>query len=219
MARKSAKSTRLAGQARPSWACLGFDTSLSALAGVAFGYDGPLDKYKGPTVFTERWNEGQHYFDKMKFLARGENAVLDLLAGLNMNIATDDIHIGIEEPFPLGMAKRMESSYIKQQAQVHGAFLGALLRYGFVNVYEVNNQRWKTAAIDDGAPQALRKDKWEVKLWAMSAYGLPDLPDLINRKGGKVPRPEGSVAKAIQPEDVYDACGVLNWVRAEAGLD
>lgn len=219
MARKSAATTRLVTQARPSWVCLGVDTSMSALAGAAFGYDGALDKYRGPTIHTIRWNEGQHYFDKMRVMARGENLIMELIGSLGMFPKTDEIHIGVEEPFPLGMVKRGQSAWVKQQAQLHGAFLGALLRFGYVNVYEVNNQAWKTRLVEDGYPKELRKDKWIVKKWAIEAYGLPDLPDLVNRKGGKVPRPEGSVAKAIQPEDVYDACGVLDWTRAEAGLD
>ena len=59
--------------------------------------------------------------------------------------------------------------------------------------------------------------KWDVKDWAIGAYGLPDLPDLVSGKnGGKIPRPEtgfGAKAKAVQPNDIYDAAAVMAYMQ------
>ncbi len=106
----------------------------------------------------------------------------------------------------------MQSNTLKQQGQYTGAFLGSVLRYGYPNLFEVHNQTWlKPVRADLGIG---RPDKWDVKRWAIEYYRLPDLPDLIQHsKLGKIPRPETSKAKAVQPDDIYDACGIMAWLQ------
>ena len=207
--------------AQKSWAALGFDTSVTSIAGVGIGFDAKLDKVVGPFYADIRWTPEDDYFKRLAEAARGEHLLQDILKHMWV-IDLDRVFIGIEEPFPLGMFKRkkFEASWVKQQAEVAGAFKGALARYGYVNIYEINNASWKKTLRQDGATiRAMPEGKWDVKEWAINAFGLPDLPDLVKGKhGGKVPRPEsgfGANAKAVQPNDIYDAAAVCAWMQDE----
>lgn len=64
--------------------------------------------------------------------------------------------------------------------------------------------------------------KFRSKQWAFDQFGIspvlaqlgfteeiPDWPDLIMATGGHKPRPEGSKAKAFQPDDRYDALAIM----------
>lgn len=205
--------------ARESWACLGFDTSMTSIAGVGIAFDAKLDKIIGPFYSSIRWTPEDDYFKRLADAARGHTVAQDILKHMWV-VDLDRVFIGIEEPFPLGMVKRKttESSWIKQQSEVAGAFKGGLARYGYVNMYEINNAQWKATLRKDGATIRKMPDgKWDVKEWAIAAFGLPDLPDLVKGKtGGKVPRPEsgfGANAKAVQPNDIYDAAAVCAWMQ------
>lgn len=70
--------------------------------------------------------------------------------------------------------------------------------------------------------------KWRSKQWALSSPGpgygwmhafpneIPEWPDLIDsKKEGMIPRPKNSKAKAVQPDDRYDALAVMEWMRQE----
>ena len=70
--------------------------------------------------------------------------------------------------------------------------------------------------------------KFRAKQWAMTGSDstlwpylegfpveIPDWPDIIKGKDAKVPRPEGSTAKAIQPDDRYDVSAMAEWMRRE----
>jgi hypothetical protein len=202
---------------KDTWVACGFDVSMSAIAGAGYMYDGTLDKLRGPSIVTKRWNQGEHYFERCKDAARGEDYVHQLIVGLH-GVVRDitQVYVAVEEPWPLGMAKRGDASWIKQQAQIQGIFLGSLLRYGYVNLFEVNSQSWKAGVAKELGMRLNREfTKWHVKEWAIKAYGVDDMPDLIQGKHGKKPRPEGSRAKAVQPDDVYDALGVLDWLRTQ----
>jgi hypothetical protein len=198
-----------------SWAVVGMDTSMSSIALTAIGYDalmGKLTKVKWAQV---RWLAEDDYFKRINDAAMIHMKVLDVLPiGLNL----DRVYIFQEEPVPLGMMRSgrgtFESGWVKQQCEISGAVLGSLTRWGYSNIWQINNQQWKKVLRNEGVTiSKMPEGKWNVKEWAIQAYGLPDLPDLVKGKtGGKVPRPVsgyGAKAKAVQPDDVYDAAACM----------
>jgi hypothetical protein len=219
MARKSIAQLAGRSKSKPAWIACGVDISMSSIAVAAIGYDATLKKLRGPSLHTLRWQSEHDYLDRLKQAARAENLIQDAVSGLKFFVSSaDDIFIAVEEPWPMGLVKRAQSAYIKQQAQMSGAFLGGLMRYGYSNVFEINYQTWLNvvrAELDETIPNN-KEAKWKVKRWAIEAFGVPDFPDLIQSKHGKIPRPEKSVAKAVQPEDIYDALGIMEWMRVEA---
>lgn len=208
--------------ARKSWACLGADTSMSSIAVVGIGYDAKLDKIVGPFYADMRWTV-EDYWTRLAQAARGETLIQEVVRKLWV-LDPDKVQIAVEEPFPMGMLRRAkwEASYVKQQCEVAGAFKGGLVRAGYRNLWEINNAQWKATLRREGV--TIRKmdegGKWDVKDWAVQAFGLPVLPDLVKGKsGGKIPRPEsgfGAKAKAVQPNDIYDAAAVCAWMLDEA---
>jgi hypothetical protein len=216
MARK--KLSHLAGRKKvnPKWIVVGVDTSMSSIAVAAMGWDETLKQMRGPSLYTHRWASDYDYLLRLKEAAQAEILIENAVSGLGFwTTSRDDIYIAVEEPWPLGLAKRAQSGWIKQQAQVSGAFLGGLSRCGYTNTYEINYQTWLNVVRAETGLGLSPKDKpkWKVKEWAIEAFGVPDFPDLIKSKHGKIPRPEGSKAKAEQPEDIYDALGVMSWMR------
>jgi hypothetical protein len=201
----------------PTWMVVGFDISMVSISGAAMMYDGLLDKIRGPAVVNERWDRNVHYFDRLRVASRPENFVHSLMSGLHGAVVDlDQTFIAVEEPWPLGIVRKAESGWLKQQAQIQGTFIGGLVRYGFDNIYEVNSQSWKKVVADElGVKvQPSKEFKWTVKQWAIDTYGLEDLPDLINNtKLGMIPKPATSRAKPVQPEDVYDAMGLCAWME------
>jgi hypothetical protein len=214
-----------------SWAAIGADTSMTSVAVVAIGYDAILDKIVGPKYADMRWMPEDDYFKRLGQAAKGYDLILDVLGGLV--IPTHRVYIAAEEPFFYGAVKRQQSGWLKQQAEVAGAFKGGLARYGYLNIYEINNSQWHAALRKDGvefeiAPKgspeidkklARERNKFLVKTWAIKAFGLPDLPDLVaSKSGAKIPRPEsgyGAKAKAVQPNDIYDAAACCAWMQNE----
>jgi hypothetical protein len=204
---------------KPHKVAIGCDVSMSSIAVCAIGKDGVVPGFRGPEFKTIRWNKGDHYFERCKTAAKGHEVILDVIGALGIASQLNEVHIAIEEPFPMGMMRGMQSSWIKQQCQIQGIFMGSLLRWGWENVYEINNQRWKNVVKNDGFELPRGKEgKFVVKKWAMQSYGLPDLPDLINSPHGKIPKPETSRAKPEQPEDIYDACAIMAWMESEINL-
>lgn len=241
MARKDGST--LLGAKKPaqqaSWASVGIDTSMTSIAVVATGYDSKLKKMVGPSYTDIRWMPEDDYYMRLGEAANVHNRVLDVLRVLWV-VEPDKVFIAMEEPFPLGMIGRAVSgkgawqgSFIKQQSEVSGAVKGSLVRYGFQNLYEINNSQWHATLRKDGVEFETIKRSWtkeekaaakyrnkeRIKPWAIQAFGLPDLPDLVASKtGAKVPRPEsgyGAKAKAVQPNDVYDAAAVCAWMQDE----
>lgn len=214
-----------------SWAAIGVDTSMSSVAVVGIGYDCVLDKIVGPEYVEIRWMPDDDYFKRLGDAVKGYDLILDVIGGLV--IPTNRVYVAIEEPFYYGAIKGGQSSYLKQQAEVAGAFKGGLARYGYLNIYEINNSQWHAALRKDGiefavAPRgssqaektaAREANKFKVKDWAINAFGLPNLPDLVKSKSGaKIPRPEsgfGANAKAVQPNDIYDAAACCAWMQNE----
>lgn len=202
-----------------SWMALGVDTSMTSLAVVGIGFDGILKKRVGPFYAETRWMPDDDYFKRLADAAHSPNLISVVTAKVH-SIKLERTFIAIEEPFFYGAVKKQQSSFVKQQAEVCGSFKGGLARWGYVNMFEINNSQWRAAVRRDG--QTIRKGpegKWDVKAWAINSFGLPDLPDLVKSKSGaKIPRPEsgyGAKAKAVQPNDIYDAAACCAWMVDE----
>ena len=221
----------------PGWVICGFDTSHSCMAGAAVGYDRTLNKYKGPVFTIERWASDTDYFQRIRRGAYSYELVLELIHKLGLiGMKSENVYIAQEEPWPFGLAgatKSFTSSYLKQQAEISGAFVAGLLRFGYANVVQMNSMRWRKMIADDlgitthhtkwknpdfvKTYNCLPKDtgKFRAKEWALRGVPslfpneIPDLPDIITSKSGNIPRPEGSKARAIQPADEYDALAVM----------
>ena len=224
MARKSAHllPSRQHVAIRKSWAAIGVDTSMTACSVVGMGYDAMLGKMVGPVYDEIRWYPEDDWFKRLAEAARGEKLLQSILGKLWV-IDPSRVYIAAEEPWYFGAVKKGQSEWLKQQAEIAGAFKGALCRWGYDNIYEINNAQWKATLRKDGVDlPSNRKDpdmKWKVKRWAIQAFGLPELPDLVKSKSGmKVPRPEegyGAKAKAVQPNDIYDAAAMCAWMCDE----
>lgn len=216
MARKSAHMlpSRQKAARGPSWAVVGGDTSMSSVAFTAMGYDSVLGKMTKVVYKDVRWTtEQDDYLQRLADASRSHELVLDCLRELWV-VEPENVYIAVEEPVPLGMIRRADSGWVKQQCEISGAVLGSLYRYGFKNIWQINNAQWKAVLRAEGV--TIRKmplGKWDIKDWAIAAYGLPDLPDLVRGKnGGKIPRPTsgfGAKAKAEQPNDIYDAAACM----------
>jgi hypothetical protein len=192
---------------------------MSSIAVVGIGYDSKTDKIVGPSFSELRWFTDDEYFTRLGQAAKAYELILDVLKDLWV-IEMERVILAIEEPWYYGAVKQQQSAWLKQQAEVAGAFKGGLVRYGFKYIYEINNSQWRKAVRDDG--QEIRKGqegKWDVKTWAIKAFGLPEFPDLVkDRNGSKIPRPEsgfGAKAKPVQPSDIYDAAACCAWAQNE----
>lgn len=214
------------------WMIVGFDTSPSVLAACGIAYDKILNKYKGPVFTTKRWNTGIEYFERIRDSSKSHELILDLLMKLKLTLSNDEIWIAQEEPWPLGITLGKTSGYMKQQAEISGAFLAGLVRWGYPNIAQMNTTHWRqVVAADLGitihhtkwrSPELAVKynclpedsGKFRSKQWARSFPRenfpelVPDFPDIIHTRAGNTPRPEGSVAKARQPADEYDALAI-----------
>lgn len=225
------------------WMVCGFDTSMSSLAGAAIGYDNTLKRFVGPKFVYLRWSKEDEYFDRLFEASKSHELVLELQHSLGLFVQTDEIFIAQEEPWPLGMIRGGMSSFLKQQAEISGAFLGGLIRYGFRGVWQINSMLWRKMIADDlgitthhskwKSPELVSQfnckpsdsGKFRTKQWALmynhgfDGWGMydeiPDWPDIIESQDGKKPRPEGSVAKAVQPDDRYDAFAIMKWLHRE----
>ena len=209
---------------------------MSSLAGAAVGYDKTLGQLKGPVFVMKRWSKDDHYFDRLRDCARSSELVHELVGQLGITPETDEIFIAQEEPIPYSMIGKMQSGYMKQQIEISGAFLGGLLRFGYNQLAQISHNDWRgVVARDLGITTHYSKwkdpalvkiynckpadtGKFRAKQWAMlkgAGSGepeIPDWPDIISSKDGKIPRPEGSKAKAIQPDDRYDALAIMQWM-------
>src|SRR5215471_2468318 len=218
------------------WAVMGFDVSMSSIAGAGIGYDATLKRMVGPNFIYMRWEKDDEYFARLAEASNAQLLVEGILNEMKLMLNLNEVFIAEEEPWPLGMARGGLSSFMKQQAEISGAFLGGLVRWGYTNISQMNSIRWRQEVARDlgitthhskwRSPElALRfnckpsdSGKFRAKEWALADPGyafmhvfeneIPDWPDIINSKDGKIPRPDGSVAKAVQPDDRYDALAV-----------
>lgn len=219
MARKSArkhKAASLKRAAENTWAVCGIDASVTSISGAMLVYDSLLDKVRDVGVHSVRWTQDVHFLDRLAYAVKAHDFIHELIIKCGpMPIHSDNIWIGMEEAWPAGIVKRAESQWLRQQAEICGAFRGGLVRYGYSRVYDVNASSWRAAVAHDMGMKS-NKDftKWHVKKWAMFSYGIEDRPDLIQKTGvGLTPKPEKSTAKPKQPDDIYDACGIMDWMR------
>lgn len=217
MARKSASllPSRQRDAQSATWAAVGIDTSMSSVAVTGFGYDAMTDKMSEVCWAETRWI-GDEYLKRLGDASRAHELVLNVLHRLFV-IELANVYIAIEEPWYYGATKRGASAWLKQQAEVAGCVKGSLVKYGFTNIYEINNQSWRAVIRRDGVEVTKGEaGKWDVKQWAIQAFGLPDKPDLVKDKlGQKIPRPEsgyGAKAKPVQPDDIYDAAACMAWM-------
>jgi hypothetical protein len=252
---KHKKRTPKVTEKKRGWMIVGADTSMSSIALAAISYDAVMKKLKGPVFVIKRWSKEDDYFSRLKDASKASDLVLDLQHEMGLSLATNEIFICQEEPWPTGMVGFGKSSgFLKQQAEVSGAFLGGLVAWGFQNIVQINSTKWRQmVAADLGitihhskwrSPElALRfnckpadSGKFRSKEWALGPWmgsffenggfpnEIPDLPDIIeSSKHGKIPRPEESKAKAVQPADEYDALAIA-WtmygeLRASGELD
>src|SRR5262245_15922101 len=135
----------------PGWMVCGFDTSMSSLAGAAIAYDRVLDRYLGPAFVIKRWDKGVHYFERLKDAAFSYDLVLELQHELGISMGVGDVHIAQEEPFPPhgDFINKGNSGFLKQQAEISGAFLAGLLRYGYQSLWQFSNIKWKQTVAKD----------------------------------------------------------------------
>lgn len=217
----------------------GFDTSMSSIAGAAIGWDATLRKHVGPVFSMLRWAKEDEYYDRLYETDKSCDIVLDLMHDLGLMLNTDEIFIAQEEPWPLGMSRGGFSGFMKQQAEISGAFLGGLLRWGFRDIWQINSIHWRKMIADElgitthhskwRSPELTAlynckptdSGKFRSKQWALNpGYAwrgiyqneIPDWPDIIESAQGKKPRPEDSKAKAVQPDDRYDALAVMAYL-------
>jgi hypothetical protein len=209
-----------------SWMASGFDISMQSIAGAAVAYDAVLKKMKGPAFVICRWERGDHYFERLKEAVNARNFITDLQAELKIMVEPDNVFIAQEEPWPSGRKLMGNSSSLKQQAEISGAFLGGLLKAGFTEIFQIPNWQWRQI-VADGLGITIHwtkygkgvEGKMRSKEWALLDHQwpneIPDWTDLINSKDGLKPRPDGSKARAVQPDDRYDALAVMTWMHRE----
>jgi hypothetical protein len=229
----------------PTTMISGFDVSMNSIAGAAIAWDYTLRKWKGPEFIIVRWDKDDHYFDRISEAVNGRDLIWGLQSQLKISPELQNVFIAQEEPWPMGLVGRVSkqmSQTLKQQAEISGAFLAGLLRYGFQNIFQINNVQWRQIVAKDlgitihhtkwnpkdaklATEFQCRPDKvgkFRAKQWALG-YAvrekfhseIPEWPDLIDRKEGLIPRPEDSKARAVQPDDRYDALAIMTWMVEE----
>jgi len=126
-----------------------------------------------------------------------------------------------------------DAASLKQQAEMSGALLAGLLRYGYRNIYQIHNAWWRKIVADD-LGITTHHSKWgkgiigkmRPKEWSLGAFNnynaefpndVPLWPDLIadSKNGGRKAQPEGSRASPLQPDDRYQALPMALWVMRE----
>jgi hypothetical protein len=216
---------------------IGADLSLHSLALAGLAWDEVLKKYRGPAFVTINWGKDDHYFKRLDRLSKADY-IYDLSAQLNLIIDPQQIFIAQEEPWPFGMANRGkgQSQTLKQQAEMSGAFLAGCLRLGFHNIYQIHNTWWRKIVADDlgitihhtkwgkGIEGKMRPKEWALagnhgwggKKWhGQFPNPVPKWPDMILRGGARIPMPENSKAKPVQPDDRYQALPMALWMKNE----
>ena len=225
------------------WMIAGFDTSMSSIAGAAIGWDNGLHRFVGPEFILIRWSKEDEYLDRLCEAAKAHDLVQELQYSLKLVINCDDVYIAQEEPVPMRLFGKGTSAFLKQQCEISGAFLGGLMRYGYTNLTQMNSQTWRGQVANDlgitthhskwKSPELaaqfnckpadsgkFRSKQWGLGInhgligWSAFENEIPDWPDIIESSTqGKIPRPENSKAKAVQPDDRYDALAIM-WAHA-----
>lgn len=191
-------------------AAIGFDLSLYSLTGCIKVDDRILGRVPDPSWISHRWEKGFPHNEKLKQLSKAHEFVLDLLYLSGAMIEHEHIYIGIEQ-FPI--SKFSKGNRVREQCELIGSFMGGLLRYGYPNVTFVNPKSWQSLVAADLDKKLNELDKWDVKEWAIEVYDAPAWRDLTyHAKRGLIPRPKGSKAQSVQPDDRFDSTGVMEYV-------
>jgi hypothetical protein len=211
---------------KETYVAIGCDVSMTNISIAAVGYDKVLGK-RGPEFSGTRWTKEIHYFDRLRSAALGYKFILDVIGKLGIySVELANTVIAIEEPWPMGLLGhgKFSSGFAKQQSQIHGAFLGSLLRYGYINIFEINNQHWRKICAD-ALGITTHHTKWgsgvegkmRAKEWALQEFPeIEEFPDIVQHsKLGLIERPEGSRARAVQCHDNYDALAMSMWAVQE----
>ena len=204
---------------KPSIAVLGFDVSMVSIAGTGIVFDRHTQEWSQCAFSQWRWEQGDDWFTRLGKAAKAHDIVHDILGQISWFGENHHVFIGVEQAWPFGIVKRADSAWLYQQAQMHGAFIGGLVRYGYSELYEVNAASWRSIVSTELGVKQTSDLKMQVKGWAIDAWDLPELPDIVQTSTrGKVERPEsgaGAKAKAVHPNDVYDAAAVMTWMWAQ----
>ena len=209
------------------FAACGADVSLSSisLGVIAKTADGKVRT--GAT--SVRWEKGHDYFDRLAVAARAHEIMYDLYADAKIQPDLAQVFIAVEEAVAIGYLQRAQSSWVKQQLQISGAFLGGLVRWGYRNVYEIQAHQWQKLVADDlGITTHHTKwnpdkkvGKYRAQQWVEQFHPQWDghWPDIItDTKRGQIPRPEGRKAQGVQSDDRYEALAMAHWMRNEIKL-
>lgn len=195
---------------KPSPIAVGFDLSLASLAGSAKMFDATLNKMCGPVWTMTRWEKDVPHDERLRQVSKAHDFIHEIMYELNGGFIPDsaNLHIGVEELPP----RVMNAQRYREQAEIIGAFVGGLRRYGFQNVHRINIKQWQSLVAADLEIKLNDLDKWKVKNWAREVYDAPKWKDLIrNGKLGLIPKPKSSVAMPEQPDDRYDATGIMDY--------
>ena len=224
MASRVAKKKKKSGVqwSRVEWVAVGADVSTYsiALAGCAKLSNGKLRQAKAISL---RWEKGTDYFQRIKDAAKGHDLMLDLFSALKVEPSSHEVFIAVEEAVSFGHMQRHQSNSLKQQLQISGSFLGSLVRWGYPNIYEIQANQWRKLVAADlgitthhtkwgkGADSKYRSQEWVEEFHPKWDGHWPDC--ITHTTRGLIPRPEGSKAKGVQPDDRYDALAIMNWMR------
>lgn len=205
------------------WVAVGADVSTYSisLAGMAKLGNGKLRSAKAVTL---RWEKDTDYFKRIRDASQCQNLMFDLFAALKVEPELVNVFIAVEEAVSFGHMQRHQSKSMKQQLQISGAFLGGLLRWGWNNLYEIQANQWRKYVAEELGITTHhtkwgkgRDGKYRSQEWVENFHPKWDgkWPDIISAKRGMIPRPEGSKAQGVQPDDRYDALGIMWWMRKE----
>jgi len=227
-AKKKQKATSTSKFRSVEWVAIGGDISMTSisLAGTALLRDG---KKRRPKAVALRWERGTDYFKRMTEAAKAHDLMHELFIELKIMPEADQVYIALEEPFSWGHVKGGQSNALKQQAQISGAFMGGLLRWGWQNIFEIQANQWRKLVADDlgitihhtkwnpggkGSNQGkYRAQEWVEKFHPKWDGHWPDL--IVHSKRGLIPRPDDSNAKGKQSDDRYEALAIMKWMERE----
>jgi hypothetical protein len=121
------------------------------------------------------------YFERLRISSLSHDLMSELLVQLGVFLPLTDIFVAQEEPFPphTSFTTRGHGASLKQQAEISGAFLGGLIRWGYTNIIQVSNQHWRqivAAEISEetGEDVTIHHTKWRSPKLALRYGCKPD---------------------------------------------
>lgn len=231
------KADRKSGFRTVEWAAVGVDVSMASisLAGIAKTSEGKIRT----GAVSLRWSHGTDYFERLKSAAKCHDLVHDLFIEMKVMAELNEIYFAVEEAVAISYIKRGESGWVKQQLQLSGALLGGLVRYGYVNIVEIQANQWRKIVADDlgitihtskwndesylslpeSFPKPLKGQVGKYRAWQWIVEQHPQWdghwPDIIKTSKGQISRPEKSKAQGVQSDDRYECFAMAQWMRKE----